>query len=261
MQGIMRGIPGEERVHLQIGRKRLECRVIADRWWFDTEPIQTTDSSKKFFLSLAGKTPDQANFEGDKSLVKEEEFALIYGAVAYMISVAATKGLPLFADVNAIFHSAAYEWKQNNTVVSEDNMLVLAGGVSLRVSGTPIAVVGEYQPGDGRHDNMRKFTKPILVTGGRSLDFETTFTQAVAVDDTIALMIRFYGLHLIPSRLVPSRAEVEATAAEAGVTTETARKEIAQRSIKEARARIPRAARRMRPPRRTIGENDYEDEF
>jgi len=260
MQGIMRGIPGEERVHLQIGKRRLECRVIADRWWFDTEPIKTTDSSMKFFLSLAGKTPDQANFEGDKSLVKEEEFALIYGAVAYMISTATPVLLPLHVDVNAIFHSASYEWKQNNTVVSEDNMLVLAGGMSLRVSGLA-AAAAELQPGDGRHDNIRKFTKPILVTGGRSVDFEVAFTQAVAANDTIALMIRFFGLHLIPSRLVPTRREVEEVAAEADVSIETARKEVAQRAIKQARARIPRAAARIRPPRRLRGDDDYEDEL
>jgi hypothetical protein len=205
----VKGVPGDERVHIQVGRVRLECRVIADRWWYDSEILPSVAGQLNFFQTLTGKNRDFADFEGDKSLVKEEEYALIYGAVAYLIRRTALDPLDPVAAHPAQWHylrRSYYEWQQNQAVVSRDNMLALEGGSSFRVSGAP-AIVPEAQPGDGRHDNMRKFWKPVLVTGGRSVDFYV-YNQIAGTpeNDEYKLMIRLYGLHLIPVARVEPRA-------------------------------------------------------
>lgn len=204
----VKGIPGDERVHIQVGRVRLECRVIADRWWYDTIALTAAAGQTNYFQSVAAKNRDLADFEGDKSLVKEEEYALIYGAVMYLIKLTDPEPAnPLPADpaVWAYLRRSYYEWQQNQAVVSRDNMLVLEGGSSMRVSGLA-AAVAEAQPGDGRHDNMRKFWKPILVTGGRSVDFYV-YNQVAGTPENLnwKLMIRLYGLHLIPVARVETR--------------------------------------------------------
>jgi len=196
---LMRGIPGAEKVHIMVGGKRVECRVIADRWWYDTIEVNTA-ISYDFFLTLTGKTKAYADFEGDKSLVKEREYALIYGAVSY-IMIGAHTGYLDAPDILALYDNASYEWKQSDVTVSEDRMKVLAGGVSSRVSGLA-AAAGEVQPGDGRHDNMRWFKKPMLILGGRSVDFRVTLGTAMSAAKD--LQIAFYGLHLIPTRILPA---------------------------------------------------------
>jgi len=202
------GIPGDERVHIQVGAVRLECRVIADRWWYDSTPLTAVAGQVNFFQSIAGKNRDLADFEGDKSLVKEEEYALIYGAVMYLLDLRPTAEvleLPAVPAVWAYLRRSYYEWQQNQAVVSRDNLLVLEGGSSYRVSGAA-ALAAEAQPGDGRHDNMRKFWKPVLVTGGRSVDFYV-YNQLAGTpeNEKYKLMIRLYGLHLIPVGRVDTR--------------------------------------------------------
>ena len=206
----VKGIPGDERVHIQVGRVRLECRVIADRWWYDSHILPIVAGQLNFFQSLAGKNRDYADFEGDKSLVKEEEYALIYGAVYYLLykdAVAPADPIGPAPPVYEYLRRSYYEWQQNQAVVSRDNLLALEGGSSFRVSGLA-AATPEVQPGDGRHDNMRKFWKPILITGGRSVDFYV-YNQIAGVpgNEKYKLMIRLYGLHLIPVARVEARPE------------------------------------------------------
>lgn len=191
---LMRGIPGAEKVHIQIGAQRLECRVVADRWWHDSLLVQAA-TTYDFFQTTALKTPAMAKFEGDRSLVKEREYALIYGAVYYLLDPS-WEVIPPTVDALKL-RNASYEWKQSDVTVSEDNLLALEGGSSYRISGGA-AIAAEAQPGDGRHDNMRRFAKPILVLGGRSVDFSVTLGTVLATESK--LMIRFYGLHLIPTK-------------------------------------------------------------
>ena len=190
---LMRGVPGAEQVHIMVGGTKLACRVVRDRWWYDTIAI-TAAATYQFFETTAGKTRAFQHFEGDHSLVKEREYALIYAAVAYQFDPAFVI-LPLPADVLKLYDDGSFRWEQDKVVVDEDRMKVLAGGISHRISGT-VAPFAEAQPGDGRHDNMRLYTKPKLITGGRSVDFSVT--TGTAMSTALKLQIALYGLWLIP---------------------------------------------------------------
>lgn len=195
---IMRGIPGREMVDIQVGDKRVRCRVIEDKWWYDIADPVGPAGVYQFFRTLAAKTKSMADFEGDKSLVKEREYALVYGAVYYMWNPAVPDLMPLGDAL--VMRRASYEWKQSDVTVSEDNMLALEGGSSYRISGAP-ALAAEAQPGDGRHDNMRFFRKPILVLGGRSIEFNVTL-DVLLTGEAYKLMIRLWGLHLLPVKII-----------------------------------------------------------
>lgn len=195
----MRGIAGDERVKLRLGNQVLECRVVADRWWYDTETLTTTEAEQKYFITLAGKAGWQANFEGDKSLVKEREYALIFGmhATAVLDSLASSLAIEDMIDT---FFGSSYEMKVNDVVVAEGNCLELVGGPGWQIYTSPVQAVGAdltiAQGGSMTQDNLRKFWKPILVTGGRSIDFLLRTPNARAVD--IKVKVKLYGLHLIP---------------------------------------------------------------
>lgn len=195
---VMRGIPGREMVDIQVGDKRVRCRVIEDKWWYDIADPVFAAGTYQFFRTLAAKSKAMADFEGDKSLVKEREYALVYGAVYYMWDPVAL-GLLTPGDA-LVMRRASYEWKQSDVTVSEDNMIALEGGSSYRISGAA-ALAAEAQPGDGRHDNMRFFRKPILVLGGRSIEFNVTL-DVPTVAETYKLMIRLWGLHLLPVKII-----------------------------------------------------------
>lgn len=194
---FMRGIPGAEKVDILVGKIRLRCQVVRDRWWYDTIAISAA-STYKFFETTAGKTRAFQHFEGDRSLVKEREYALIYGAVSYLMDPN-FKTLASIGDNLALYNDGSFRWELDKVVVDEDRMKVLAGGMSHRVE-TLQGIAADYssaQPGDGRHDNMRIYSKPKLVTGGRSVDFSVT-TGTAMVAELLKLQIAFYGLWLIP---------------------------------------------------------------
>ena len=190
---LMRGIPGSEKVDIMVGGTRVRCRVVRDRWWYDTIAISAA-GTYNFFETTAGKTRAFQHFEGDHSLVKEREYALIYAAVSYLMEPGFIE-IPLPGDVLKLYNDGSFRWEQDKVVVDEDRMKVLAGGVSYRISGTA-AAAAEAQPGDGRHDNMRIYTKPKLITGGRSVDFAVT--TGTAMSTALKLQIALYGLWLIP---------------------------------------------------------------
>lgn len=191
---LMRGIPGAEKVDIMVGGTRVRCRVVRDRWWYDTIAIAAA-TTYQFFETTAGKSRAFQHFEGDHSLVKEREYALIYAAVAYLMEPGFIE-IPPTGDNLALWNDGSFRWEQDKVVVDEDRMKVLAGGVSHRISGAA-ALAAEAQPGDGRHDNMRIYTKPKLITGGRSIDFSVT-TGTAMVTELLKLQIALYGLWLIP---------------------------------------------------------------
>ena len=205
---LMRGIPGAEKVEIMVGGTRLACRVVRDRWWYDTIAISAA-GTYNFFETTAGKTRAYQHFEGDHSLVKEREYALIYGMVSYLMRQD-HEALPLPAESLPLHNDGSFRWEQDKVVVDEDRMKVLAGGVSLRVSGAVPLAAMEAQPGDGRHDNMRLYTKPKLITGGRSVDFSVTTGTALPEAAVLDLQVALYGLWLIPLGKVKPVEEVPA---------------------------------------------------
>lgn len=191
----IKGIPGNEYVNVMLGGTPTRCKVIADRNWYDTISFAgATTAPQQFFVTLGTKRKDQALFEGDLSLVKEAEIALIYGMIVFAFDATGTV-IPPTVDMIKILNQGAYEWKQDKITVSEDDLRSVTGGINTRQSGLA-AGAAECVVGDGRHDNIRRFAKPIFVAGGRTIEFKISLNVARAA--AWDLKTKFYGLHCVP---------------------------------------------------------------
>lgn len=168
--------------------------VVADRYIFDSEAFDAgaTLNNQEFFVSKAGKSYAQANFEGDYTLVPEGRIFEVLGISVYVYQ-AATESV--FADAKQIFDLGYYEFKISQTTTDLDWLHRLIGGVDLFDS----AGVETPLQGDAAHANIRKYAVSRMVPGGRSIGFQLYWPGGITITAAAKIFVSFYGNELIPN--------------------------------------------------------------
>ncbi len=182
------------------GRK---FEALKDRNVRDTEAVATTDVSKSFFLQVGTKTKSQANFQGDKSLVKEANVFLPLQVRAY------TREELTITEFLAFWHKGYVELKKlvpDTITVDEDNLANWACGPvqQLFYDFSAPARPANAMPGDQRQEGKRTFIVPEnkLYPGGRAIECQTTWQEAGGngLADEADLVVEFYGVEFEPAR-------------------------------------------------------------
>lgn len=176
--------------------------ALKDRNVRDTESIATTDTSKSFFETLSTKKKSQANFQGDKSLIREANLFLILQARAFI-----RNRLPTNAEFMKVFNTGYYELKKltpDTITIDEDNLLSLTPGcLSTRNSGGTLAI-DEALPGDSRQEGRRTYISPEnkMYPGGRTIEFKITWEEgANGLASAAEMVIEFYGIEFEPKKM------------------------------------------------------------
>lgn len=168
----MRGIAGDERTDIMVGHSRIRCRVIREHRWFDTVTIEKGTSQVEFFYTLTCKTRGEANFEGDKALIKEREYAQIWAMQALVE--------PEYKRVLSAFERGSYRMLHCDCLVHE---------------GSNDQICGKKAEHYWWH-----LAKGILVMGGRTIAFKVELPELAKEKMRVTIGLR--GLHLIPVGVV-----------------------------------------------------------
>jgi len=153
-------------------------RLLKDRHVFDTESIATTDTSKDFFLTVSGKKKSQANFQGDKSLVKEANLFLAIGLQAETRSRVLTS-----AEWKTFFNKGAFTFAiivPETVTVDEDQLGSIAPGPDLeRNTDASAAAVNEATAWDRTYMGRRAYLvgENKIVPGGRAIEFSVKWEE------------------------------------------------------------------------------------
>jgi hypothetical protein len=178
-------------------------RLLKDRNIFDVESIATTDVAKSFFLTLGTKAKSQANFQGDKSLVKEANLFLAVGLQASTRARVITK-----AEWKVFFEKGFFSWAiivPETVEVDNDTLAAIAQGPDLeRFVDASIAAVDEAVAWGRTYVDRRTFLvgENKIVPGGRAIEFTTNWQEAAGNGLTVAtdLRITFDGGEYEPMR-------------------------------------------------------------
>lgn len=148
----------------------LKCVVIRRRSFVDTEEIESNTSWQSFFVTRCAKSHDRGDFEGDFSLVPEMRLAEIC-AISF-------RALAPFRpeDIISFFETSYLEFKVQQNIKSRVSL-------SEFISGRAIIPF--------------EFANPIIVPGGRSLEFEIHSPGALRSQiDPFKLRVSLHGREL-----------------------------------------------------------------
>ena len=182
------------------GRK---FEALKDRNIRDTESIALLDVSKSMFIQIGTKTKSQANFQGDKSLVKEANVFLPLQVRAY------TRDILTIAEFIVFWFKGYVELKKlvpDTITVDEDNLGNWSTGAVLQpFYDNSAAPVANATPGDQRLEGRRTYIVPEnkLFPGGRAVECLVSWQEAGGNGLVVAscdLAIEFYGVEFEPAR-------------------------------------------------------------
>jgi hypothetical protein len=190
----------------QIEYRGRKFDALKDRHIRDTETVLKAATSAQFFMTLTAKQKSQANFQGDKSLVKEANVFLPLQVRAYPRLVNTGAGLVgqslSIADYVQMFHRGYVELRKlvpDTITVDEDNLANISTGPTWLD-----LTVANAQAGDQRIEGRRTFIVPEnkLFPGGRALELEVSWKEAAALGTATSaeLVVEFYGVEFEPSR-------------------------------------------------------------
>lgn len=184
---------------------RFRAQEIVDVYRYDTITVAAGTSRAQFFRTLGTKADHLADFEGDKALVKEGRLFEVRFIIAQVIrdDTGTTEHDNL--DLEQFFDQGSWKWDVANVRFDEDTLRRISGGLQWRpvgldtsagAAGAPTAAY----PGDGRHDNVRMYSIPKVIPGGREVDFEVTWQNAGGSPNPVNydLQIIMYGIELVP---------------------------------------------------------------
>ena len=186
---------------------RFLAQEIVDSYIFDTEDVATGSNSIKFFESLTGKDDFEANFEGDKAVVKEGRLFEIRFFLAQVVQDQAVLADHVRLEYEAFHDQGSWEWTVANVLFDRDTLRRIAGGIQFRpiiIDQAAAANVSSAFPGDGRHDNVRSYAIPKVVPGGREvrLTVQWQATGGSPNSTTYSLQMIYYGVEMVPIREV-----------------------------------------------------------
>lgn len=176
-------------------------RLLKDRHVFDTVSVAAADPSQDFFLTNSGKKKSQANFQGDKSLVKEANLFLVLAlqALGRNRSVTKAEWITFFEKGNFNFDITVPETVR----VDEDSLASIAPGPDKeRVATTTSAdeAVAMDRTYAGRRTYLVGENK--IVPGGRALEFQTLWGESGGngLASALDLKVIFAGGEYEPQR-------------------------------------------------------------
>jgi hypothetical protein len=177
--------------------------ALKDRHIRDTENVLKTDVGKYFFVTLGAKQKSQANFQGDKSLVKEANVFLPLQVRGH------TRSLLTITEFFSFWHKGYAELKKlvpDTITVDEDNLGNWSTGAVLQpFYDNSAAPVANATPGDQRLEGRRTYIVPEnkLFPGGRAVECLVSWQEAGGNGLVVAscdLAIEFYGVEFEPAR-------------------------------------------------------------
>jgi len=169
-------------------------RLLKDKHIFDEEAVATTDTSKDFFKSTAGKKKSQANFTGDLTLVKEANVFLVLQLQALVRDKSLTP-----TQWQTFFNKGSFLWNiivPETVAVDEDRFAALASGPDLErfttATGKDEAIAYDRSYA-GRRTYLAGENK--VVPGGRAIEFTAKWEEAGGngLGATTSLSIVFAG--------------------------------------------------------------------
>lgn len=178
--------------------KDIPAVALADRWIYDSENIATVATQQEFFRTTAAKNLNQANFEGDYTLVPEGH---VFQTMAHLLRVqkdgaAAANAFLTNVDAQELFEQGYVDWKIQGATQEEICGYYLAGGYDWSI---------QYQPGnlgagdavraaDGSRQNVREYRITKDIPGGRSLKYFMYWPGGVTLGTTRRLVVSLYGI-------------------------------------------------------------------
>lgn len=153
-------------------------RLLKDRHVFDTVVVAVADTSADAFVTVGGKRKSQANFQGDKSLVKEANLFLVIGLQAE------TRGRILqSAEWKTFYNQGSYTWSiivPETVVVDEDYLGAIALGPDVeRFTDQSAAAIDEAVAWDRTYMGRRAYLvgENKIVPGGRAVEFSARWDE------------------------------------------------------------------------------------
>jgi len=172
--------------------------ALADRWIYDSDPITTGLTQWEFFRTTAAKGLNQANFEGDYTLVPEGH---VFQTMAHLLRVqkdgtAAANALLTNIDAQELFEQGYVDWKIQGATQEEMCNYYLAGGMDFQVNYEPanLGAVDSVRTGDGSRHNVREYMVTKDIPGGRSLKYFVFWPGGVTLGTTRRLVVSLYGI-------------------------------------------------------------------
>jgi hypothetical protein len=175
-------------------------RLLKDRHLFDTEDIATVDTTKQYFVTIAGKKKSQAIFTGDFSLVKEANLFLVIGLQALVRDVAMTRAV-----WQTFFNKGSFTWNvivPETVTVDEDRISAIAPGPDWFSSNSADAATSAGPRYDLRRTYLTGANK--IVPGGRAIEFTVNWQESGGngLTTTTSLSIVFAGGEYEPGQVV-----------------------------------------------------------
>lgn len=184
-----------------ISFRERKFRLLKDRHVIDTEAVAAADVSKDFFLTVAAKKKSQANFQGDKSLVKEANLFLVIG-----LQAETRFRVIQDSEWKTLFGKGSYTWSiivPETVVVDEDTLASITPGPDLERFSTATAL-DEAVAFDRSYAGRRAFLvgENKIVPGGRAIEFTAKWEEAAGngLSATTDLRIIFAGGEYEPMR-------------------------------------------------------------
>jgi len=172
---------------------------LKDRSIRDTVSVTTAASSADYFETIAGKRKSAANFQGDKSLVREANLFLILQLRAYI-----RDRVPTLAEFLPFFNEGYYQMKKltpDTITIDEDNLINLTPGVLTTHVVEASSGIDEAYPGDQRQEGRRTYIVPEnkMFPGGRTCEFNVSWNEgANGLATTAELVVEAYGIEFEP---------------------------------------------------------------
>jgi hypothetical protein len=176
----------------------LPALILADRWIYDTELIETGDSQQEYFRTTAGKDIQEANFEGDFSLVPEGH---IFQVIAHHVRIVHINTAPYgeLADTVAVFNEGYFDWRIQGSTTDENALYHVAGGLQFIPRWQPAHAGTEEatQVGTGDRANCRRYAVEKYVPGGRSIKYFLYWPGGITLTESKKVQPGFYGNELM----------------------------------------------------------------
>lgn len=171
--------------------------ILADRWIHDEENVANAATQQEFFRTTAGKNINQANFEGDYSIVPEGH---VLQVIAHLIRVAknataAANTRLTMADCVELFDQGYFDWRTQGATTDQDANYWVSGGMDFLPVYEPAnlgAADAAFQ-GDGSMENCRRYHVEKYIPGGRSIKYFLYFPGGITLGTTRAVQPCFYG--------------------------------------------------------------------
>jgi len=187
--------------NIMVGNKSVTVDTLADRWIHDDGNVTNTLTELQFFTTKAGKTLDQANFEGDQSLVPEGH---LFQTIAHVVTprrnaTAAANTRLTQTDAVELYEQCYMDFQIQGAVAERMNAKFVAGGFDFTTVYEPanLGALDVAVLGNGTHANSRRYEMEKIIPGGRSIDYYLRWPGGVTLATTRNVLVAFFGIQAV----------------------------------------------------------------